>query len=693
MFTALFAPATQRRWLKELPVKNNSRSRALRVKHFTNVHAGYLEKHTGHTGFEAILRRVFFCCVLHASLSVTPAVGVETPPANKSNPVTLLDPMGIKKFVNELPRPIELLPEGAAAVDLPVRSGPVWMGLRDENDERLMTTVWGFEYAGQVHSPGPTFRARSDRPFSVQWLNELSGPHLFPVDRSIHLASTKDPDAVPIVIHLHGGHSEWESDGNPLAWYTQGYKETGPLFKKKTYHYDNSQDAATIWYHDHTLGMTRLSNYAGLFGFYLIGDENEDRLIREKLLPSAHRTIPVAITDRLFTAEGQLYFPGWRGQPSSPVLNRAVEANWPNPSHLDEFFGNVMVVNGMAWPKVSVSPHVYRLRLLNAADTRTLVLKIDGDVPFVQIGGDGGFLDRPVRLSELVLAPAERADVLLDFSQYSGRKLILRNFGPDIPFKGFVEAQDPKNSLALVYNRGGHRVLSDGRGGITPPTNPQTSGQILQFEVLPATGSVNAGGKPPATIGDLKLTADTPLRRPLDRLSEAQASRTRQLATFRLDDPYGRSLLLLGTLRDGSLFFGDPATEIVEHNAVEIWEIYNPTRSAHPIHIHLVEFQVLDRQPFKGKLIPKSQAFLHTDKTFQGARLKIEALTGERLPPRAEERGPKDTVIALPGQVTRVIAHFDREGIYVWHCHLLSHEDYDMMRPFEVLAPTSSKTP
>ncbi|WKD51467.1 multicopper oxidase family protein [Microbulbifer spongiae] len=664
------------------------------AQHCPNRQASDPSKKAGHADWAAELRWVLLCCGLLASLSTTPALGEETPPVNGSSPVILLDPMGIEKFIHELPRPIEIRHEGSAPVELSVRSGPVWMGLRDRDGERLMTTVWGFEYAGQLHSPGPTFRARTDRPIAVQWLNELSGPHLFPVDRSIHLASTKDPDAVPIVIHLHGGHSEWESDGNPLAWYTRGYIETGPLFKKKTYHYDNSQDAATIWYHDHTLGMTRLSNYAGLFGFYLIGDKNEDRLIREKLLPGEHRTIAVAIADRLFTQEGQLYFPGRRGQPSSPVLHRAVEDNWPDPSHLDEFFGNVMVVNGMVWPKVSVSPHVYRLRLLNAADTRTLVLKIDGDIPFLQIGSDGGFLDRPVRLSELVLAPAERADVLLDFSQYSGRKLIMRNFGPDVPFKGFVEAQDPEHSLALVYNRGGNRVLSDGRGGTTPPTDPQTSGQVLQFEVMPTTGSAtNARDEPRALVGDLKLKADTPLRPPLHRLTEAQASRSRQLATFRLDDPYGRNLLLLGTLRDGSLFFGDPATEIVAHNAVEIWEIYNPTRSAHPIHIHLVEFQVLDRQPFKGKLIPKSQPFLHTDKSFQGARLKIEALTGELLPPRAEERGPKDTVIALPGQVTRVIAHFDREGIYVWHCHLLSHEDYDMMRPFEVRASASSKMP
>ncbi|MCO1336807.1 multicopper oxidase domain-containing protein [Microbulbifer sp. OS29] len=605
--------------------------------------------------------------------------------------MTLLDPTAVDKFVNELPRPTEIRPQGSTPIKLPARPTHIWMGLRDKKGKRLMTQTWGFEYAGRIHSPGPTIRAREGQPVFVHWANELPGPHLFPIDRSIHLADVKNHKAVPIVIHLHGGHTEWKSDGNPLAWYTGNYSETGPLFEKKIYEYDNSQDAATLWYHDHTLGMTRLNVYAGLFGFYLVGDENEDRLIQEKLLPSEERTRVVAITDSLFSSDGQLYFPGWRDQPSSPVSHEVVEANWPNPSHLDEFFGNFMLVNGMAWPKVSATPQVYRLRLLNASDTRTLILRIEENISFVQVGGDGGFLDRPVQLDELVLAPAERADILVDFTAYEGRKLTLHNFGPDIPFKGFVQASDPKNSLPLIYNPDGKHVLSDGRGGTTPTTNPNTTGQILQFHI-----AQNAAKPSPVksvladenTIGDLKLTLDTPLRPPLNRLRKA--SHTRQLATYRLDDPYGRNLLMLGPVKEGSLFYEDPTTEIIQHNAVEIWEIYNPTVSAHPIHIHLVEFQVLDRQPFKGKLISKPQQFMHTNKTFQGARLEVESLLGKPLPPRPEERGPKDTVIALPGQVTRVIARFDREGLYVWHCHLLSHEDYDMMRPFEVSAPKLS---
>ncbi|WP_445365429.1 multicopper oxidase family protein [Microbulbifer sp. ANSA001] len=630
--------------------------------------------------------RIFFCLLL--SLPVSLIASEEKISVVKAPPLTLLDPTTVDKFVNELPIPVEIRPKSSAPLKLPARPTQVWMGLRDKEGKRLMTKAWGFEYAGRIHSPGPTIRAREGQPVFVHWANELPGPHLFPVDRSIHLADVKDPKAVPMVIHLHGGHTEWKSDGNPLAWYTRNYHETGPLFDKKIYEYDNSQDATTIWYHDHTLGMTRLNVYAGLFGFYLVGDDNEDRLIQEKLLPTEERTLVAAITDSLFSSDGQLYFPGWRDQPPSPVSHKAVKANWPNPSHLDEFFGNFMLVNGMAWPKVNVTPHVYRLRFLNASDTRTLILRIDEGTPFVQVGSDGGFLDLPVQLNELVLAPAERADVLVDFSGYEGHKLTLRNFGPDIPFKGFVEANDPKSSIPLVYNPDGKRVLSDGRGGTTPATDPDTTGQVLQFHIASAPAKASPDKQKAAVkdmIGDLKLTLNTPLRPPLNRLS--QANYTRQLATYRLDDPYGRNLLMLGPVKEGSLFFEDPTTEIIQHNAVEIWEIYNPTVSAHPIHIHLVEFQVLDRQPFKGKLIPKPQKFMHTDEVFQGARLEVTSLQGKPLPPQPEESGPKDTVIALPGQVTRVIARFDREGLYVWHCHLLSHEDYDMMRPFKVLAP------
>ena len=143
---------------------------------------------------------------------------------------------------------------------------------------------------------------------------------------------------------------------------------------------------------------------------------------------------------------------------------------------------------------------------------------------------------------------------------------------------------------------------------------------------------------------------------------------------------------MLGTPDTGSLFFADPVTEIVSNNATEIWEIYNATATGHPIHIHLVEFEILDRQTFDGEVTTKRQQFYHTDQMIDGQKLKIIGLTGSPIQPQANEQGRKDTVMVLPGQMVRVIAHYDRLGKYVWHCHIVSHEDFDMMRPFEVVA-------
>ncbi len=166
----------------------------------------------------------------------------------------------------------------------------------------------------------------------------------------------------------------------------------------------------------------------------------------------------------------------------------------------------------------------------------------------------------------------------------------------------------------------------------------------------------------------------------------------RKLSLFRLDDPDGRTVVLLGTLDGGSLFYADPVTEVIENNTTEIWEIYNATASAHPIHIHLVQFELLDRQPYDGEVLVKRQQFMHTDKIFDGAKLKLNGLTGKPIAPEPNEQGLKDTVLALSGQVTRVIAHFDRAGQYVWHCHIITHEDYDMMRPLVVVDSDKADT-
>lgn len=617
----------------------------------------------------------------------------QTDPATEQlePPISLLDPHKQPKFIHTLPIPPQIKAAHNSHHTLAIKQGKVWMGLRDKRGEALATTVWGFEFQGKIFSPGPTLIATKHQPITVRWENKLPiGPHLFPVDPTLSIPEINDKGNLPVVIHLHGGHSEAQSDGFPLAWYTQGYAQRGPAFIKKDYYYDNTQEASTLWYHDHTVGMTRLNMYAGLMGFYLVSDDQEKQLIKKNKLPSASETLPLAITDKLFTEDGQLYYPGYHHQPISPAHPIAVKENWPNPSHLDEFFGDFILANGMIWPKLAVKPQVYRFRLLNAADSRSFIFKFDNDMPFYQIMSDGGLLDKPVELTELLLTPAERADILVDFSQQAGAQVILRNIGPDTTFRGYINPTDPNDSSSLVYNKNGERVLSDGHSGIAPPTDAQTTGLIMRFDVSVPAEKLNETSFQPVNtddmnIGDLSLTTQTSLRNTPQRLRQKEVTHVRKVALFRVDDNDGRELVLLGTPKEGSLFFSDPVTEIIENGTTEIWEIYNTTASGHPMHLHLVQFTILDRQPFEGSTPLKSQRFMHANESIKGATLNIKGFTGNPELPQPNEQGRKDTVVALAGQVTRVIAHFDRPGEYVWHCHIVSHEDYDMMRPFKVV--------
>jgi spore coat protein A, manganese oxidase len=212
----------------------------------------------------------------------------------------------------------------------------------------------------------------------------------------------------PAVTHLHGGHSEFASDGLPEAWFTQDFKETGAHYVKKNYRYDNTQEAATLWYHDHALGITRLNVYAGLAGFYLLRDDNEDLLIENGVIPSGEQEIEIVIQDRMFTSDYQLFMPSLNEPEECPLPEPLSEEcdPLPNPSAVAEFFGDVILVNGKAWPKLDVGPGKYRFRLLNGSDSRFYVLQFrntatggditdGGDYPFYVIGTEDGFLNYP----------------------------------------------------------------------------------------------------------------------------------------------------------------------------------------------------------------------------------------------------------------------------------------------------------
>ncbi len=551
----------------------------------------------------------------------------------------LLDPATQPKFMEALPNPSVINARNGGFFTIKIGETYQWLGLRKPNGKKMPTKVWGYGlFNGNVTYPGPTLLAAKNVPVDIKWDNKLPDGHMLPVDHSIHLAHLMKP-GIPVVTHLHGGHTESASDGLPDAWFTQGFKETGPGWVKKNLHYDNDQEAATLWYHDHALGYTRLNVYAGLAGFYLLTDANEQQLINNGVLPSGNYERGIVIQDRMFMTNGDLFYPS-----ADPMM---LPPSSPTPSVLPEFFGNFIVVNGMIWPKLTVEPRKYRFRFLNGSDSRFYILRLSNGANFMQIGTDEGLLPFPVTLNELLLGPGERADLIVDFSGASGN-IVLQNFGPDGPFKG---AADPQ-----------------------PPADPNTTGSIMQFSVT----------QPLSPTPNATVTTATALRPAIAPL--VQTGATRQLVLFEGLDQFGRLQPLLGTLAEGSKAWFEPVTENPMLNDVEVWEVYNATPDAHPIHLHLVSFQIINREDFTGNVIPKPQ-IQHDGTTGEGGILQLTGLLNNAQPPAPNEKGWKDTAVMPPGKVTRVIAKFDRAGLYVWHCHILSHEDHEMMRPYQVMTP------
>jgi bilirubin oxidase len=394
------------------------------------------------------------------------------------------------------------------------------------------TTVWSYgsrRHPGTVAEGGtfnyPAFTMENtwNRRTQVIWRNELMDgtgnflPHILPVDQTLHWANPpgglagrdrrgNDPTPymgpVPLVTHVHGAHTTEDSDGYAEAWYLPdannipaGYATTGTFFDHFNTKYDhawdpgaaafmypNDQPATTLWYHDHTLGMTRLNVYAGPAGFWLIrGGPNDIDLgyvapgVGDDPL-GEYTEIPIVIQDRSFNADGSLFYPDNRAffegldpaQLQIPFIpDEACDGLLSDVSPIwnPEFFGNMMVVNGFTWPFLDVEQRRYRFRFLNGCNSRFLILKADTGMPFYQIGGDQGFLPQTVQLNELLMAPAERADVIMDFTNVPvGTEIVLMNMGPDEPFGGGVPGVEGGHEPR--HHHGSHGPRSSHRPGV-----------------------------------------------------------------------------------------------------------------------------------------------------------------------------------------------------------------------------------
>jgi spore coat protein A len=383
------------------------------------------------------------------------------------------------------------------------------------------------------------------------------------------------------VVHVHGARVPADSDGFPEHWSVPG---SSTLFR-----YPNRQEAATLWYHDHTMGIERLNVYAGLLGAFLVRDPVEEALN----LPSGEFEIPLMIFDRQLTADGQLYYPT-SGSPEAPWVSEA--------------YGDVVLMNGKIAPYLDVEARPVRFRIVNASNSRFYYLALSDCTPLQQIGSDQGLLTRTVPSKTLTLAPAERADVVIDFRRLAGQKLTL-------------------NSQAF---------------------------QLMQFRVKAVQTAVAA--------------PDTPsVLREVKRIPASAAVRRRKLTLDTYTDPKTHMMLMLLN----ATYWRQPVTERPALGSTEIWEFLNLTEDTHPVHLHLVRFQVLDRQRFDV------DEYLSTRKV---------VLMSDPIAPADNESGWKDTVQAHPGLVTRIIVPFEGyPGRYVWHCHVLEHSAIEMMRPFEVV--------
>ncbi|MDH5713766.1 MAG: multicopper oxidase [Candidatus Bathyarchaeota archaeon] len=607
----------------------------------------------------------------------------------------LLDPKTIPKYVNQLTSPPPVYePTNVTDGNGKVIRQDYTVDVTSFTQQILPpgfpnTTVWG--YGGNAkdpitgaplgyfrNQPGSTFESIRGIPVNVTWQNKITSPHLFAVDPTLHWANpnnftayppflpyppgyTEAQSPVPLIPHLHGAEVQSTYDGHPEAWFTSNGIH-GPAYNTATpttpdsavFYYPNMQPPTTLWYHDHALGITRINVMSGLAGFYLLRDPADPVA---PLLPSGIYEMPLVIQDRTFYANGSFFFPSVGLNPND------------HPYWMPEFFGDTIMVNGKVWPNMNVDNGQYRFRILDGSNARFYTISFwdrlnNARLPFTQIGSDGGYLKAPVTLTQLTIAPGERVDILVDFSSLlPGTKIILDNS---------AKAPFPKGA----------------------PADPQTVGQIMQFTVTGNPGPAPAVLPPTLNNSTLGTILDPFPTLPLP-------TRTRILVLWEVMGPGGPLEILLNGQK-----WAAEISELPAINSTEEWVIVNPTADTHPIHLHLVQFQLVSRQSIKTKKYVTDWTALNgmppLPLNITPTELPVTPyLQKKPIGPALNEQGWKDTIQANTGEITVIRIRFAPidgspnypfdatvEPGYVWHCHILDHEDNEMMRPYKVITTT-----
>jgi len=543
----------------------------------------------------------------------------------------------LTQFVDKLPIPYQI-PVNTTEISI-----GAWKIKQKLHRDLPPTTLYAYgESRETAVFPGPTFEATLDVKARIHWENHIpDDEHFLPVDTSINWARPKH-GGVPIVVHLHGAETESIYDGHPDAWWTPK-GEHGYTYATQHYSYPNSQRPALLWYHDHVVGITRLNVLAGLTGLYFVRSP-KDKLT--KLFPYGEYEIPFVLRDWQFWANGSINFPNIGD-------NATIHPTW-----CPEYFGDTILVNGKAWPYLEVYPRVYRLRILNSANARFFNLSLsEPSLRFHKIGTDGGYLEtKPQILKSVLVAPAERLDLLIDFSKLKpGDVVYINNSGP-APFP-------------------------DGTDSFSPP---QTR-SVLKFQVTAWLNSRQARGPSNSDLRHALQYVES--ARTVQKIKYTNALH-RYMSLQEFDDANDNPIVSLIENRT----WRDPVVDFPREGAVEVWEWINTTPDAHPIHVHLIQFKVLNLQPFDENGYLNGSCNIKVGFSKPGT-----CFTGPPIPPKIYHTGFKDTAIVWPNFVTRYGIRFQTSDGrrfpfdptlgpgYVFHCHILDHEDNDMMRPYKLI--------